>query len=191
MKKIFPLGLVTLVLVAPAFAAAASTAELKVTGTMIPGVCAVTFAGSNSASIDYGRFDLSNQVVGAPLYMEKKSTPFEVSCSSEIKVALKVMDERAATSVAGDQAFGLGSHGERKLGSYTMRLMSVTADGAGVSVIQSNTGSLWESGEIVIPGSYMSWSSSPAGMPIAAKTVTGQIEVAPAVSAPNDFKEEV
>ena len=135
-------------------AQAADTAELKVKGVIRPSACTPAFTGTNV--VDYGTIAAKNLNKATPTPLAEKTIAFTVTCDAATKVAVRTIDNKASTVVAGlmtaintnltdKHAYGLGTAaGGQKIGAYSVRSIigSFTADGATPDIVfdASNNG---------------------------------------------------
>ncbi len=119
MKKIA--SVLLLAIAAPA-AFAQTSAELSVTGKLIPGACTISL-GENL--LDWGSVPVASLVGGSgsvtfPGF--QKNTSLDIDCSAPRRVAVNIIDEKSGTShisgSLGERSFGLGLDQDgRKVGS--------------------------------------------------------------------------
>ena len=127
-------------------AQAADTAELKVKGVIRPSACTPAFTGTNV--VDYGTIAAKSLSATAPTALAEKTIAFTVTCDAATKVAVRAIDNKASTVVAGlmtainsnltdKHAYGLGAAGGKNIGAYSVRSIvgSFTADGATPDVV--------------------------------------------------------
>lgn len=98
---------------------AGSTAELKVTGVIMPGACEVLLTDAN---VDFGRIAMSDFTDGEDLQLGQKSVGLNVSCDGgPAQFWLKATDGAAASvAVPGAANYGLGMNGDKPIGHYTL-----------------------------------------------------------------------
>jgi type 1 fimbria pilin len=127
-------------------AQAADTAELKVKGVIRPSACTPSFTGTNV--VDYGTIAAKGLSATAANVLEEKTIAFTVTCDAATKVAVRAIDNKASTVVAGlmtainsnlsdKNAYGLGAAGGKNIGAYSVRAIvgSFTADGATPDIV--------------------------------------------------------
>ena len=109
MKKIA--SVLLLAAVAPA-AFAQTSAELGVTGKLIPGACTISL-GENL--LDWGSVPVASLVGGSGSVTfpgHQKHTSLDIDCSAPRRVAVNIIDEKSGTShisgSLGERSFGLG-----------------------------------------------------------------------------------
>lgn len=170
--SIFTLAPASLLLLC-ATAQAAETAELTVTGRILPPVCTINLA---SSTIAYGTLPVSKLNAAAPTAITPwmggttPSNTLNISCDAPAQIAVQLLDNRAATAAPGvigsaltasaTEIFGLGQDGAAtNVGAY-----SVTATDAGAmvngikgKVITSNDGTAWTNGSNVLFSNQSGW----------------------------------
>lgn len=167
---------------------AASTAELKVIGKVVPAACTPSFAGGSV--VDYGDIDANtlNTTTGTDLGW--KSTSFNIACSAPLKIAVRFTDSRAATKPDTDaRNYGLGLDGAAKVGSYDIfvKTQSIQADGGDVQYLLSWDKATWSQrgAGIVAPTGYFSFANVGETTPAAFKTYSADLDVIAKI-APGD-----
>ena len=127
-------------------AQAADTAELKVKGVIRPSACTPAFTGTNV--VDYGTISGAGLKKTAANVLPENTIAFTVTCDAATKVAVRAIDNKASTVVAGlmtaintnladKHAYGLGAAGGKNIGAYSVRSIvgSFTADGATPDIV--------------------------------------------------------
>jgi len=174
-------------------AQAADTAELKVKGVIRPSACTPSFTGTNV--VDYGTISAKGLSATAANVLAEKTIAFTVTCDAATKVAVRAIDNKASTVVAGlmtaislnlddKNAYGLGAAGGKNIGAYSVRVIpnSFTADGATADVIYDNANNgTWAkspSGHFKADGtSRKSFAATGTTTPSAYKTMSGNLGV--------------
>lgn len=119
-------------LIALAIATAAPTvfaqsAELTITGKIIPGACIVSLG--DGGTVDLGNIyarDLNDDEATA---LDPVALPLNVTCDAPVLFALEGVDN-AADSAVDPQSYGLGkTAADEKIGTAAITLVNVTADG--------------------------------------------------------------
>ena len=113
----------------------AQQSELRIGGVIKPTACVPQLAGDST-------FDLGNL---QPSSVGRKGQPIErdlaivITCDAPTRVGIKPQDNRANR---GDDLFGLGTSGRKKLGGYEVIFVpgSFVADGKQVDTIASRAG---------------------------------------------------
>lgn len=192
MKRLLPL----LILVAAASAAslshAAPSVELKVTGVIRPASCTPTLAADGA--VDYGNISAGALRNGQTTTLPTRQIALTVSCNAAAKIALTVVDNRAASRVTGitdgiqagnEYNFGLGAVAGKNVGGYVLSFENgATADGRSVSgIVSADKGNSWNtsSGYIQHQGNYFSFSDN-GSQPAAQKVLSTQIKVSPVLN---------
>jgi len=152
MKKIIALGVITSAFMLPVMANAATTADVKLIGTITPASCVPTFVGGNT--IDYGRIASTSLSPTTQTMLPEQTTKLSVTCDAPVKFAFSLVDERAATAVttlntisgydAGNK-FGLGAADNgAKIGAYSLQISNEVADsGATQRLTSVDSGATW------------------------------------------------
>ncbi|GER10986.1 DUF1120 domain-containing protein [Variovorax boronicumulans] len=195
MKKIATLAAVASV-VAVMFVpgqASAESAELRITGTITPTACTLVFTGGGV--VDYGKIPAKSLSPTAQTNLPEKSIQLGMTCEAPVLFGFKVVDERAATAVtsletiaghAANKKFGLGAVDGKKIGAYSLQLVSQTADdGPAVSLESGNGGATWVAfGQIGLVGDgskLVSFLTGSGTAPNAHTSVTADIRVVTAI----------
>lgn len=174
MKKYFAAFTATALISIAPFALAASSTDLTVTGTITPNACTPSFSDS---VIDFGKVpvkDLSQTgwtKLGSPL------TTMTVNCDAKTTFAMRVIENRAGTSV--NKYFGLGRTAANELvGYYTPYVSNVMADGQGAMPIMSADKTTWTDGTWLEPAKYLSAADKVnTGIPVAMKDLTMDMQI--------------
>ncbi|PLC03930.1 hypothetical protein CY658_17970 [Variovorax sp. RO1] len=195
MKKIAALAAVAGV-VAVMFApvqASAESAELRITGTIVPSACKPAFAGGGV--VDYGVMSAGSLNQLAQTTLADKSIQLTLTCEASALFAFKVIDERAGTAVASletiptygaDSKFGLGAVDGKNIGAYSLQITKETADNGPTQHIHSaDGGASWSSfaGGLTVDGSkIVAFADTGTGIvPGAHSSVTADIRVVTAI----------
>lgn len=152
MKKFVTLGVIASALVLPVLASAATTADLKLIGTITPAACTPNFTGGTT--IDYGNVPASTLSATAQTMLPEKTTKLSVTCTAPVKFALGLTDERSASAITtlntiatytADMKFGLGTASNgAKLGAYSLQISNEVPDsGATQRIYSTDGGSTW------------------------------------------------
>jgi hypothetical protein len=141
MKKYFAaLSTTALICVAP-HALAASTADLKVTGTITPIACTPSFSGSGI--VDVGKPSKSDLNLTANTLINTTAMVLTMACSEQTVFSLTALDNKASSSLV-PSSFGLGTTpANEKLGFFSIDITTSTADGAQAQAVGSLDGSTW------------------------------------------------
>ncbi|NHB06227.1 DUF1120 domain-containing protein [Burkholderia cepacia] len=183
-KKLAGLGLVAGVLVVAGQVQAETSAEIKITGKIMPDACNLTIG--NGGVYDFGTIASENLHQDRTTQLPGKLQTVSISCNAAAKVALNVRDNRSGTVAGGtgdDAEFGLGNG---KAGYYTLSLGGATGDSNGVDIVAAPAGSnAWASDEagLMTKGSARkSFANSGDVTPGAYKTVTANLTVTPTIN---------
>ena len=152
---------------ATAFAQQApQTADMKVTGTIVPSACSATFTGGST--VDFGTIRLIDLPANSYYQLGNRNTALKVTCNASKRVNFSVRDMQptsritgatmqAAIGAIGDAyIFGLGmtdvSGTSVSIGSYSLAISALTVDSVSRSAIYStNGGSTWTSAAEYLP----------------------------------------
>ncbi|MDZ4355437.1 MAG: DUF1120 domain-containing protein [Variovorax sp.] len=153
MKKIATLAAlvgVAAVMLAPVHASAES-AELRITGTIVPAACTPAFAGGGV--VDYGTISARSLNPVGQTMLPDKSIQLTVTCEAPGLFAVKVVDERAGTAITSlttiigydaNMKFGLGAAGGKNIGAYSMEITKATPDqGTTRQLVSLDGGATW------------------------------------------------
>ncbi|MDZ4355438.1 MAG: DUF1120 domain-containing protein [Variovorax sp.] len=196
MKKIATLAAVAsvaAVMMAPIPASAAESAELRITGTIVPAACTPAFAGGGV--VDYGTISARSLNPTAQTTLADKSTQLTLTCEAAALFAFKVIDERAGTAVTSLTTipmpgpaglFGLGAVDGKNIGAYSLVITKETADqGATQHINSTDGGATWTSFPGVMSGDggkLVAFAGSATGtVPGAHTSITADIRVVTAI----------
>ena len=172
MKKTMGYTLVASALMFPVMASAATTAELKLIGTITPVACEPVFTGGST--IDYGNILASSLSASEQTRLPDKATSLTVTCDAPVKFGFSLVDERSATAVpelngTTSPMFGLGAAANgASIGGYWLSISNETADSGAVNRLQStNGGTTWAAftGNIYADGSVVGFGDGTAAAP--------------------------
>lgn len=135
--------LASLLLVAIAPAADASTANFTVSGTIVPPSCTVDL--TNNGAVNLGQIDPATLNQATTTDLPIQNVTITITCAAAARVATSVTEDKPGTSYSvGDQYFGLGmTTGNNPIGYYQVAAGSGTANGVAASVISSINGTSW------------------------------------------------
>ena len=193
MKKIYALSFAASALLTPIFASAATTAELKLIGTIIPAACAPNFVGGST--IDYGNIPVGALNVTEQTMLPEKHTSLSVTCDAPVKFALSASDERSATVVStlatidgytASAKYGLGTaENGAKIGAYSLQIDNETSGtGSTFRVTSSDGGNTWVrfGGGLSSDGAKLiGFSNGQNNAPAAHKSVTMDMRIVAAI----------
>jgi len=181
MKKVLALTLLSSAMLASGLASA-QTAEIKVTGKIVPDACQPTIAGA----FDYGTFTSEKLNIDEVTKLEAKKATLNVTCNAAAKVAVKVTDNRSGTAAGGADAgfdFGLGG---KNTGSYTVALSNAVSNGKTLAVLTDTSGSgAWTSDGtgFKADGTFRkAFAAAGSTTPEAYKLLTGDLIVTPTIN---------
>jgi len=174
--------------------ASAESAELRITGTIVPAACTPAFAGGGV--VDYGTIPASSLNPTAQTTLAEKSIQLTMTCDAPVRFGFKVIDERAASAVTSletiqgatpNMKFGLGTSDGKNIGAYSLQVVRQNANGGGFSLaLESGDGGvswgflnqrgLWGDGSRLV-----SFSNTTSNTPGANTSVTADIRVTTAI----------
>ena len=195
MKKIATLAAiasVAAVMLAPVHANAES-AELRITGTIVPVACTLAFAGGGV--VDYGTMPASSLNSTAQTTLPEKSTQLTLTCEAPALFAFKTTDERAGTAITSLQTipnylpvgkFGLGAVNGKNIGAYSLQITKATPDQGVTRLLASvDGGASWPISEGGMTNNGVklnAFAGSAAGtVPAAHTSITADIRVVTAL----------
>lgn len=147
MKTLISKAVVGALLFAGASAAmAASSAQLKLTGSIMPGSCNVVLAGGGQLSL--GAVPASDLSAIAASDLAPQTITYVINCTAPMRVATSWTDESSGAS--GATEFGLGRQGVNPVGSYTLTHLADQSDAGGAQgfMIKSrDNGQTWSTGD--------------------------------------------
>ncbi|WP_390344025.1 DUF1120 domain-containing protein [Variovorax boronicumulans] len=130
--------------------ASAESAELRITGTIVPAACTPAFAGGGV--VDYGTIPASSLNPTAQTTLAEKSIQLTMTCDAPVRFGFKVIDERAASAVTSletiqgatpNMKFGLGTSDGKNIGAYSLQVVRETVNGGGFSIaLESGDGGI-------------------------------------------------
>ena len=162
---------------------AGPTADISVTGTIIPGSCSIDIG--NGGKFDLGTIRTSSLNADSTTDLSSVTNPINVTCDSPMRFAFGVVDNQADSS-AGGKNFGLGvTPNNEKIGSYNVAIMSAVIDGnAPQSIVSSDDGgSTWVGSSYkpigLIPAGFAGFSDSASTGtgPSAIQNLVGELSV--------------
>ena len=171
--------LASLLMISASGVFAADTATLLVKGTLAPTACDVTLGSVSQAELTFDTADY----VGAQLDLEPQTIPFKIACNpNAIAVTYTVSDDSSipATEL---NAYGLGTHNEAAIGSYTMTISDATADNVSARAISDLGSGSWSARDNVYKSGRNSFASATDLVPVMAEDFSATLTVAPTINA--------
>ncbi|WP_368642653.1 DUF1120 domain-containing protein [Castellaniella ginsengisoli] len=166
----------------PMLANAASSVQLRVTGSIVPASCSITMPGGTT--IDYGTITSDKLTKDAPTVIgDDVRAKLQVSCDAPTLFAIKATDERAGSAITGtgeatEILFGLGKTGATDIGAYRISLDNVSGDGKIVNVLRSSVGSsTFIKNAQAQPGAISAFGDGSNAVPVAYKNVTADLSL--------------
>ncbi|WP_368648936.1 DUF1120 domain-containing protein [Castellaniella ginsengisoli] len=166
----------------PMLANAASSVQLRVTGSIVPASCSITMPGGTT--IDYGKIASDTLEKDAPTVIgDDVRAKLQVSCDAPTLFAIKTTDERAGSAITGtgvpnNAFFGLGKTGSTNIGAYRISLVNVNADGKTVNVLRKAIGSTsYAKFAEMRPDEISAFGDGSNAVPVAYKNVTADLSL--------------
>lgn len=158
--------LASLILASASNAFAATTAELKVTGSIVPAACTPKITGE----ANYGSLGQANLGGSSATGLATKSVPYTITCNAPTRIGMKFTDSRAS-STAEPNTFGLGFQGtETKIGYYTVANdpTKALADGNAATLLTKTGSGDWvaETGSLSVPNTIQSFATNGVSIPV-------------------------
>jgi hypothetical protein len=195
------------------FAMATTTADLTVTGQIIPATCNISLTGGgviNYGTLSVGGLDPVDSTLITPSMSgtHPKST-MNINCDAPAQIAVNVTDNRAATvnldvltggtlpGATVEQVFGMGADGVgTNIGAFTITSTSggTLVDSAPGRVIESFDGNSWahSTGEFNNTANWrMSWASVAGNTPEPIQAIAQELEIQAAVTATENLDTSV
>ena len=146
------------------------TADMSVTGTIVPAACSANFTGGGT--VDFGTIRLIDLPANAYYSLGDRNTALNVICNANKRVNFSVQDMQSASRIVGtamqtavsvnsDQyIFGLGATTVNSvpvnIGGYSLTVSALKVDNVNRAAIYSlNNGSSWNAG-----AAYLSFNDS-------------------------------
>lgn len=185
---------------ASAGAFATDSVDLKIIGTIAPTSCTPTLSGGGI--VDFGNIPAASLSATNFTHLADKTTTLTVTCDAPARVAIRTIDNRAGTAVAGavassdSNAFGLGTVNSKQVGAYELVTVPGVAHGDGVSVarITSNNLSSWTTHNnmnwaYLVGNNTVALSWAPTGVttPAAYTTITQDVIVRASLNKTGDL----
>lgn len=176
--------LATLLMAAAGNVMAASSVDLTVRGLITPSACEPTL--SSGGVYDIGKISAKDLNRDTVTILNDHTMQLTVTCDAATLMAIEPKDNRENSDYMNEPAyFGLGLiNGTEKLGSMSMFLQSVTADGVASRPVDSKDDGLnWERHFALGPDRITSVANTGALVPIPVKVLTADLNIT-AVIAP-------
>lgn len=167
-------------------AQAASGIDLNVTGLVTPSACEPSL--SNGGLYDLGKIAASELKLDTPTALPPHSLQLAINCEASTLLALEPRDNRLGSSYAGDQSFkfGLGLiNGVTRLGSMTLSVNSVVADGVQMHPIGSSGPASWAPVRLLSPHFLTAFTPTQVLVPAPIKLLTASLSIEPSIAPAN------
>lgn len=172
-----------MVLIAANNAVAASSVDLTVKGLITPSAC--TPALSNGGKVDLGKIAAKDLKVNDYTNLGDYVLQLTVTCDAATLMAIEPKDNRSGSEAMNAPSyFGLGLiNGNEKVGSLSMFLDAVTADGVTSRGTTSMDGGLtWERGSALGPDRITSVADTTSYAPIPAQLFAADLTMTPIIA---------
>ncbi|WP_226457445.1 DUF1120 domain-containing protein [Pseudomonas sp. AF03-9] len=168
-------------------AQAASGIDLNITGLVTPSACEPSLP--NGGLYDLGKIAARELTLDAPTVLPPHSLQLTINCEASTLLALEPRDNRLGSSYAGDQSFkfGLGLiNGVTRLGSMTLSVYSVVADGVQMHPIGSSGPTSWAPAKLLSPHFLTAFTPTPTvPVPAPIKLLTAFLYIEPSIAPAN------
>lgn len=138
-SMVFPFSLLALTTAGAVSAAAPSSTELKVKGTLVAPACTITAPGDGE--YDFGRISPNLIKPNNTTVLPKQTKTWSITCDAGTYLTYRAYDNRGDSSAGGYTThFGLGKVNEEsatkfgKIGYYEVRMLEGRVDGVGTRV---------------------------------------------------------
>lgn len=181
-----------LLAVAAPVAMAQSTADIAISGTLVPGACTITLG--NGGVADIGQIPTSALSSSGPTLRPRVTVPTHVVCTGPTVIALTATDNRAATLGpdfgATPMAYGMGlTTAGKPIGGFHLVMANPMVDGAPSSVVESydlvtwiplTPSAYWRKNNDVTTARYRAF-GVPSARPVAVTTASFDLQVEPGI----------
>ena len=167
-------------------AQAASGIDLNITGLVTPSACEPSLP--NGGLYDLGKIAARELTLDAPTVLPPHSLQLTINCEASTLLALEPRDNRLGSSYAGDQSFkfGLGLiNGVTRLGSMTLSVNSVVADGVQMHPIGSSGPASWAPVRLLSPHFLTAFTPTQVLVPAPIKLLTASLSIEPSIAPAN------
>lgn len=171
------------------YAQAASTVDLNVNGKITPSACEPGL--SNGGVYDLGKVAAKDLNVDQPTPLAAHNLQLTLTCQALTLVAIKPRDNRQGSHFDSGNPlkFGLGLvNGNEKVGSMTLGLKSIVADGAPMYGITSVGRNTWAPSDLLSPTFLTSFThnrSIPDPAPSPVQRLTADVMIEPRIAPAN------
>jgi hypothetical protein len=196
------LGIAALVAVLVPMHAFAQSTELVVTGKIVPTACVPAFAGGGT--VDLGGISSTTLSPTAQTELMPHEISLTITCDAPAAVAIRVIDNRSATTNddvmidgmgrANSRMLGIGSKEGKNIGGYALRRGVPLMDGVPATLLNKHYTSAWfaEIRSLVAiynaGGNYTySWGASEASGPGMGTVHTFPMSVVPVITRTSDL----
>ncbi len=178
--------------------AQAQSAALLVKGTVSPSACTPTL--TNGGVLNWGAIPADTLSYNAPTHLLPKTIDFSIACSAATSIAIRTVDNSAATRVPGialtreggvapnEAIYGLGAVAGKNIGAYTVRDYGAATTGtASLATLVQNGGGAWRlhpGNALMASTSRYTWAAegSASPNPGAHKNLSIPLEITPTLN---------
>jgi type 1 fimbria pilin len=185
----------------PVVLAAPVTANIQVTGRIIPASCTVD---AGAGAFAYGDIAQGALAVDHVTQLADKSLALNISCDGNQAVALSVSDSRSDSAIDGvlgmdgaraTSKFGLGkTTGGQSIGGYVMSLANVKVDAAdGKTLTRATSADAWTATGVnsadlnPTDGAQLSFAADAGTTPAAGRAYTAELHARATIAATQDL----
>ncbi|MBB5392069.1 MULTISPECIES: DUF1120 domain-containing protein [unclassified Herbaspirillum] len=188
-------------LAVPAAVLAGTTAQLRVTGRIVPNACVPNFIGGGV--IDYGAIPSGALSPHAPTLLPARSVGLQVSCGIPASVALRLVDNRPLTATEGmvktsarpsmlrdGRYFGLKNEQGLRVGGYVLRF-EPRGDAASPNLQMSAPGNAasgaWtaRTDGMLLQDTLYTWAAGQRNIPAKMQQMDATLSIQPVIDARN------
>lgn len=162
---------------------AASSIDMSVRGLITPSAC--TPGLGNGGQFEVGKIAAKDLRINDYTVLNDHITQVTITCEAPTLMAIEPKDNRAGSESMGEPVyFGLGLiNGDEKLGSLSMFLEKVVADGVASRAIDSlDGGTTWERHFAVGPDRITSVAATGSLVPVPVREFAAQMTLTPAIA---------
>ena len=176
MSKSLNTLITTLMLAGASSSFAASSIDLSVRGLITPSACTPNLG--NGGQFDVGKIAAKDLKADDYTWLGDSMTQVSVTCEAPTLMAIEPKDNRAGSEAMGEPAYyGLGLiNGSEKLGSMSLLVEKVFADGVASRAIDSTDGgATWDRHSIMGPDRITSVANTTTYAPIPVQVFEAQM----------------
>lgn len=177
---------------------AGETVVLQVKGEIVPAVCTPSFTGGGV--VDFGKITNGSLNETEPTTLTAKTITLSVNCDVAAKIALKAIDNKKDSVVAGvhpitslddSASFGLGAVSGKNTGVYNLTLGNAKAGSEAVDLLESaDSGKTWTKStkNAFTSANWLAVTTASTGnVPVAYTAFTADVTVTPAINKKSEL----